>query len=276
LVKTINEEQPNARARAELRALNIPVDWEKSADIELQSDEIDIFGASVGASDDSVGNISKSETVDPSNFPDTSFYINCNVQETRADWTSKYDDTKGIDGGELHLTELPGAAVEKWIGSSQEIQVLTNYDETASFTPDQTTQKTVNGNDVYEIDLSDQLDNSIAEVVEMWVYAASSADNRYQTRIPDQPFYITDIEGGATIRFERDRELQTDDNYTTSDEWDKIQEALREEQEAIEESSGVGGVGWPDIDIPTIPGLGVIESAVVVILAIFGLNAASG
>ena len=62
---------------------------------------------------------------------------------------------------------------------------------------------------------------------------------------------------------------------------EKIENRLDGTQRLIEEireleNSGVGvGVG-PDIDIPTIPGLGVIESAVVVILAFAGLNAASG
>jgi hypothetical protein len=62
---------------------------------------------------------------------------------------------------------------------------------------------------------------------------------------------------------------------------EKIDNRIDGTQRLIEEireleNSGVGvGVG-PDIDIPTIPGLGVIESAVVVILAILGLNAASG
>jgi hypothetical protein len=54
-------------------------------------------------------------------------------------------------------------------------------------------------------------------------------------------------------------------------------ESYRELAEAIDQlNDGVLGGGFFDGDIPTIPGLGVIESAVVVILAIFGLNAASG
>jgi len=60
---------------------------------------------------------------------------------------------------------------------------------------------------------------------------------------------------------------------------EKIIERRRKINEKIEEEFNDGIVGGsPDIDIgiPTIPGLGVIESAVVVILAFVGLNAASG
>ena len=58
---------------------------------------------------------------------------------------------------------------------------------------------------------------------------------------------------------------------------EKVIERRRKLNEAIEEefSSVIGGGGFFD-DLPSLPGLGVIESAVVVILAIFGLNAASG
>jgi hypothetical protein len=40
-------------------------------------------------------------------------------------------------------------------------------------------------------------------------------------------------------------------------------------------NDGVVGVDGPDIDIPTLPGLGVVESVVVVVLGIFGLSALS-
>jgi hypothetical protein len=68
----------------------------------------------------------------------------------------------------------------------------------------------------------------------------------------------------------------TDYNYETAEETILRR---RELNEAIEEqfSGGVvGGGGFFDGGIPTLPGLGVIESAVVVFLAIAGLNAASG
>jgi len=77
----------------------------------------------------------------------------------------------------------------------------------------------------------------------------------------------------------------TKTGYTVSDpanyDPEKTQQILEETRrinDEIEEllSGGIGGGGLFDGGFPSLPGLGVIESAVVVILAFVGLNAASG
>lgn len=278
LVRTITDDYPEARAIADLRALNIAADWDHPVTVELENDPVKLFGATVGVSDPSVkSDINQGETIDPSSY-NASFYLNYNVLEAQADWSNNYDSDKEIDGGILHLTDLPGPDIKQWLGESLEIYVLTSYDETVAFSPSETTKTTDgNGNTVYEIDLSDNLNEAIAEVVEMKVYAPESVGTNYVNGVPDQPFTITEIDGTASLSLERERDLQTDDNYLTKEEWQQLREQRNRTEEEIEEETGVigGGGGLFGGGLPTLPGLGVIESAVVVILSIVGLNAAS-
>jgi hypothetical protein len=277
MVRTITSDEPRARAIADLRALNVAAEWEHPATVELQSDPITLYGATVGVSDPAAkSSINQGETIDPSSFTDTNFYVNYDVVASEADWRDNYDSEKEIDGGILHLTALPGPDVQKWLGKNLQVKVLTSYDETATFLPSDTTKKTVDGQEVWEIDIGGQLENGIAEVVDMKVYVNSQQDTMYLNRIPNQPFTIRDIEGSTTLRMERERELQTDDNYITDDEWDQVKQQQEDTLDEIQESTGVGGGGFFEGGFPSLPGLGVIESAVVVILAIVGLNAASG
>jgi len=69
----------------------------------------------------------------------------------------------------------------------------------------------------------------------------------------------------------------SDPTTIDSEELEKQLQIYQDLKEAIEQlESGIGGGGFFDGGLPSLPGLGFIESVIVVILAIFGLNAASG
>jgi len=215
IVKTITDEEPRARAIADLRALNIAIDWDHGAEVYLETDDVTLFGAAIGVSDPSVvDSLNEGTTYNPADYG-TSFYFNYDVTQAVADWSNNYDASKKIDGGLLHLTDLPGPSLEKWLGEDMDIVVQTSYNETAVFKPGDTTEIEKDGRTYYEIDIGDQLDDAIADVATMEVYVAETQDNFYINRIPDQPFTIEAIEGAASLSLDRERDLQTDDNYTT-------------------------------------------------------------
>ena len=151
------------------------------------------------------------------------------------------DDAKGVDGGTVEFESEPYEGVT--------YDIVTNYDETASVTAGDFTKGTDgSSNTVWTVDVSDQLDNSIAEISEV-TYYTDTDETRYETIQMQGTFTIekfTNTETGeqADSASFTSSEPQTDDNYVTQEEWNQLQQQNQELIEKYEDSQSGGGGGW--------------------------------
>ena len=128
--------------------------------------------------------------------------------------------------------------------------------------------------DTWEIDLSDDLENSITEIDEVRFFSESD-ETDIQTARLQEPFTvesITDVGSGSeeqSLTFERS-EPQTDDNYVTQEEWDELQAQNEEIIQRFEDAEGGGGFGFGDFDLGPIPGGGVVVGAIAVAAYLLG------
>jgi len=271
----------NTRAIADLQALNIPNAGGNEATIEL-SDEYTtrmtgLLAYSGGTSDLSEGDTVNPDATDNSDNPvyPGSWYISHDTSQWSATTTQYHDSSYGIQGGNLRLTRDPNQLYGNDYSAVVEYVVETTDGETATFVPEDTTKGTdSNSNTIWEVDLSDQLSQSTTSVNQMQAYTKSD-ENVYETTEITDTFEIIETSDGS-LSFEQPRDPQTDSNYLTDDEWRDYERQTRENINSYESAgSDLPGIG--DITGGAFSSFRDLAiAAVLVILGLFGLNAASG
>jgi len=93
----------------------------------------------------------------------------------------------------------------------------------------------------------------------------------------NRSFTVDAINGESSLDYSHDRTIHTQDNYTTQSEWEQRNENLQQIIDELQEDDGanLGGGLFGGGGLPSLPGLGVVESAIVVALGFAGLNALS-
>ena len=267
------------RAVADLVAANIPVDLDNQLTIEMGAETM--AGYLATTDQNALSEVAPDDTIDP-NATDADgndlygdIYLAQDLAEWRYNWTA-YDANKGVDGGVVWYTQDPAVIEEIKVDATLLHTIDTGAGERATVTPADFTETTDgSGNTVWEVDLSDKLETTITTIEDVTV--ALDVSSRYKTRILDEPFTVLSTESGDPVTMEQNRDPQNDQNYITQDEWDQLQQNqqdLIDEYEESQDSSLFGGL-FDGGGLPTLPGLGVVESAVVVVLGILGLNAAT-
>ena len=264
----IAEEGGIAQAIADLQALNIPVDVGR--EVRLSFDHIDGSVSGTLAMTDDSTTIEVGGTYDPATI-DGPVFLTYDASLGDGAW-SAYED--GVDGGVAVFTSEPFEGVE--------YHLQTGGGEAVTMTREDFTPVDENGEeigvysaaDTWEIDLSDDLENSITEIDEVRFFSESD-ETDIQTARLQEPFTvesITDVESGSeeqSLTFERS-EPQTDDNYVTQEEWDELQAQNEEIIQRFEDAEGGGGFGFGDFDLGPIPGGGVVVGAIAVAAYLLG------
>ncbi|MCY4731161.1 hypothetical protein KY092_11405 [Natronomonas gomsonensis] len=262
------------QAVADLLALNVPVNFEREATVSLDylSQDVSLKGT--------LGITSPPDSLTPGTYSPSgdnlgSVYLTYDVGSGVGYWT-QYDDAKGVDGGIVEFEAEPLDGVT--------YAITTNYDETAEVTVSDFTKGTDgSSNTVWTVDVSGQLDNSIAEISEIQFYTPTD-ETRYETIQLEGQFTIekfTNRETGEEVDsagFENS-EPQDDTNYVTQEEWDNLQaqnERLIDLYEESQDDGGTGGGGGNGDDEPSIldqsyygiPALGWVGGGLVTLAAI--------
>ncbi|QGN05840.1 hypothetical protein Hrd1104_00065 [Halorhabdus sp. CBA1104] len=285
MANMIGQNSSRAQAIGNLVALNIPGDYDREATVRL-SDGTTMKGFVATTDTTNVSELSAGTQIDPNATDDQgnalyeTWYMAFRP-ETYIEPYDAYDSEYGIQGGEVRFTQDPKTTDEHLdIKSQYDYVIETAAGESATINASEITEETDDSGDTYwAADLSGQLDSLITDVNRIRrVYAGDNPDT-YQTKTIDQPFEIVEIEGSGEVEIQQNREPQSDDNYIKPEEWDKMSEQQQEiidRIEELEEAASGGGINIPGLpSIPTLPGMGIVGSAVVVILGLFGLNAAT-
>ena len=256
----MEEDEGMAQAIADLAALNVPVDVGREATIYLPHVDATIRGT-VGATGSTT--IEAGESYDPE-LIDGSIYLTYDASLGEGTWGAF---ETGVDGGTVTFTEEP------WPGVVYRLETLA--DETVDLTADDFTALDANGDPVedledpdrWETDISEDVEDSITEIVEVQ-YFSESGDTDFQTIRLADPFEvtsITDVETGDEVPSldYSQSEPQTDTNYITQEEWDDLAAQNEELIQMYEDSQGGGGgFGFDDFDLGPIPGGGVVVGAI--------------
>lgn len=251
------------QAVADLMALNVSIDLEREAEIDLQGIDGTVYG-SLAVSSEPEGGISAGETIDPSSR-DEDYYLTYDISEGHGVWN---DYETGIDGGVLTFTSEPYAQTV--------YSVTTLAGETVELRADDFSETDSGG--AWTVDLSDQLATSITEVAEITFFADVDG-TQYETVMLQEPFEVVtfrDSQGNEydTTTFSSS-EPQSDDNYITQDEWDAM---LQRQEELIQKyedaQNGGGGIPWPDLGLGGGSG-GIVGIVLLALAGLFGINAAT-
>lgn len=266
------EEGGTAQAIADLTALGIPVDVGNKYTITMENTGATLRGTLVIT--DSGQSIEAGTTYNPSadTFSGDAFFT-YNVATGSGDWSAF---NSGIDGGVLTFTKEP------YENTTYEVE--TSKNETVAVTQGNFTPVDSNGNEVdpynssvaaWEANLSEQLENDIANVSNVDFFASSTEDN-FQTINLQSSFTVEKIENadtGETVQtanFETTK-AQTDTNYVSQEEWDALVEKNEEliNQYEASQSTGGGGIDLGQFDMFGLPGEIVAAIAGVAVL-VFG------
>ncbi|SDJ63056.1 hypothetical protein SAMN05216226_106102 [Halovenus aranensis] len=278
LAQQISDEEPANRAIADLRMSGIPVKTDHKATISTALDAghdatvtvYDVLLASSGTS----ASVAQGDTVDPSNV-DYDWLINYKPSNVEISWPHYQSQ---IDGGVATINRTPSVEVAAWLSNQMTMQITTSYDETVALDPAEVGNPKNSGQS-FDVDLSEQLDQQIAEIQSIKLFSAME-ENAAQTKFMKSSFTVEEIGGDVSeLNFEHDRSVQTTDNYMTEEEWKQRREDLKKTQEAISTNNGAINIGLPDFsfpslgpNIPTLPGMGVVESVIVGGAAVFTLD----
>jgi len=224
------------QAVADLLALNVPVNFEREATVSLDylTQDVSLKGT--------LGITSPPDSLTPGTYSPSgdnlgSVYLTYDVGSGVGYW-SQYDSAKGVDGGTVEFEAEPLDGVT--------YAITTNYNETAEVTASDFTKGTDgSSNTVWTVDVSGQLDNSIAEINEVTFFTKTD-ETRYETIQLEGQFTIekfTNRETGEEVDsagFENS-EPQSDSNYVTQEEWDELQAQNERLIDLYEESQNDGG-----------------------------------
>lgn len=227
------------QSAADLMAMNIATDLDREAVIELQSGDITLTGRLSRTSSGSL----TSGTVNPANETGD-IYFTYDLAEGSGLWRD-YDDSKGVDGGEVHFTSEPYADTV--------FDIRTVSDETASVRRSDFVAYDSSDNQVplddptatyWEVDVSSQLSDPIADIAYVEMFA-DVTETTYQTIKLVDPFTIVeflDAEGTSYTKttFEQEK-THTDTNYITDSEWTALEEQQQQLIDLYESDTSSGG-----------------------------------
>lgn len=251
LSELTTEDEDFPQAIADLKALNIPIDLEREAEVYLPDIDATVWGQLGYSGEDTL----ETGTINPDD-KDGSIYLTYDVSEGAGEWSAHQE---GIDGGVLTFTQEP------FIDTLYVVH--TSAGETAEVTADEFEDS---DGDEWTVDLSDQLDDAITNV-EQIDYYAESEETQFETVQLQDVFEIVTFEDSdgnehESADFERS-EPHTDDNYITEEEWQAQQDRHEELIEKYEDAQG-SGIGF--LDGEEIPAEGVVLIILAVFAALFG------
>jgi len=276
------------RALAHLIAANVPVDVDNQLTIEMGQQTMSGYLATTDQN--ALSEVAPGDTIDP-NATDAdgnplygTIYLAQDFKEWRYDWQA-YDDSKGVDGGTVWYTRDPSVIDDIKAETTLFHAISTTAGETATVTPADFTETTDgSGNTVWEVDLSSKLSTTITDIDSITV--SLDTDSTYSLTKLDESFEVLSTESGDSINLTQNRDPQTDSNYISPEEWEQMQANQDRLIELYKEDKNDGGVNLgviadglfsalPIPSIPTLPGLGLVESIVVVVLGFLGISAAT-
>ncbi|MDR5673109.1 hypothetical protein RH858_08095 [Halalkaliarchaeum sp. AArc-GB] len=257
----LSDDERYPQAIADLMALNVPVDPDREATIEIDEYNATLRGT-FGFTGDTT--FSAGEIYDPADL-DGDVFFTYDVTESEGVWTA-YE--QGIDGGEVTFTEQPYEDILYLIETNQdEVAEVTRDD--FEFTDDQE----------WVVDISDQLEEQIAEIDSVEYYTEAEDTHMETIRITDtfEIKKLEDADGEEVDETEFSQtEPQDDDNYITEEEWEEEQERYEELIAAYEDATAGGdpilGGGWGDwfddfeVDASAYGGIAV---AILLVLALY-------
>jgi hypothetical protein len=258
-----SEEYNLNQAQADLLALNIPTDLERTATVSLsQTSGSSTLKGTLGAT--SSVTINAGDTIDPSTTTED-YYLTYDVSQAKGAWTSY---NSGIDGGILTLTEKPFENVQ--------YSVSTADDETATFGSGAASENS-NGN--YEVDLSAQLNTQIT-TAQTISYESTVSQTKYITILLDETFTVksfVDSSGSdvSSVDYTAPAQAESDSNYITAQEWEDREQKYKNLIDKYKEetsSGGGGGGGLLTGALPSLPGLSVRDSVIAVVGGLIGLR----
>mgnify|MGYP000161424800 CR=1 FL=1 len=270
----LSDNQSNATAVGDLLALNVPGSYGDNVTVEYESTEPNLGTTrATGPIANSQGaTVSEGETIDPSNTPGD-WYLSAKIGSLRTEWT-KYNNTKGVDGGLIEFTANPVNVGQQVSPSDVVFSVSTSKGETVRVAPDEFVEKDQEVPITWEADLSDKLNSDIAEIekIEVFVSGASSTDTAgYQNIRLTETFTVIRTPAGQDVDFTKSpRTPQTDTNYRTQEEWEQEFDGIETQIESYEEAKAAAGGGslfggdFGLDGLPSLPGLSTLESGVIV------------
>lgn len=262
---TASEKDSFNQAAADLMALNIPTDLKREATITISSINATLTGQLHVTGETT---LEAGTTVDPSSAAED-YYLTYDVSEQSGTWDA-YDDAKGVDGGVVAFTSEPYDGTE--------YTIHTTADETATVVTSDFTAKDTDSdgtNDTWTVDLSSQLETTIANI-EKVEYAAAVDETQFETVQLRDSFTIdsfTNTETGeekSSATVDPPSTPQDDTNYITSEQWNEMQQNQEELIEKYENATSSGGGGlaglFGDGSIPIwVPG-GALVAAIAYLL----------
>jgi hypothetical protein len=244
--KILSEEESVPQAVADLTALNIPVDLDRSATISVDHDNGTVkMTGSLGSSSDSI-TLQSGETYDP-DLLDGDVYMTYDVSKETGTWTSH---KTGVDGGVVTWTSEPAERVIYQFNTAEGETAQATYSDFSD-----------NGDGTWDADISSQLDNQITEIDGVNMYS-DIEETTFETINIKQQFTIQRIETSdgtevSSVDYEQ-AESHTDNNYITQSEWEQRQKRYEEAIDKFEESQGQGAAfGFLDgagPDLSDVPG----------------------
>jgi hypothetical protein len=268
-----------SRAIANLMALNIPVESEVQATIEVQDSQKTTMTGVLATSDaQAAGTLSQGDTINPSATDEGGddiygdWFISHDISQMSADVTSKADTTFGIQGGLMRFTTDP---TKMWsddtdVQNLMQYTVATSDGDSATVTPSDFSD--VSGESYWEVDLSNSLESANTDIDSVTATTQTS-ETEYSTVHLDTTFEV--ISANKDLEFEPTRDPQTDSNYITQEEWEESEQQTRDSIETWEETQDSGGVSAPSPG-DLLSGMGNwLYIGAAALLGILALNAAS-
>lgn len=260
------DEEGVNQAIADLMALNIPVDLEREAHINIPEYGADLVGQLAVTNDVSV---SAGDTIDPSSTNED-YYFTYDVSEGSGVWTAY---NSGVDGGVVTFTDEPYETTE--------YTIHTAAGESATVSASGFTDE---GDGTYTVDVSGQLETAITEIDEV-EYQPESDKTQYETIQLQNEFTVEKIENSDGEEVDSmdftQSEPQSDSNYITEEEWQEMQDRNQELIDKYENSqndspmSGISGLGGNNALLALALGIPVVGFIIVAIfLAIKELHPA--
>lgn len=257
---TASEEDSFNQAVADLQALNVSTDLNREAEIYIPDTNATLFGTLASTRDKT---FEAGTTITPSS-DDADYYLTYDVSKSSGTWEA-YDAASGVDGGIVTFTSEPP--------EGHEFKIKTTAGETATVLASDFSK--VEGSQEWTVDITDQLETAITDI-ESIEFGAAVDETQWETIKLDSEFEIitfTDTETGEEkdTATTESSEPQSDDNYITEEEWQKMRERQEDLIEKYEESQSGGGIAGFFDGGGSIP-MGGVAGLIVAGLVYLGLN----
>jgi len=256
---TSSEESTMNQALADLMALNIPVNLDREAEINLTQSNTTLYG-SIGVTGEQT--LNAGTTIDPST-DSHSYYFSYDVSDSHGTWDA-YEEA--VDGGVVTFTSEPHP--------SMTYALETGAQETATV---KTSDFTDNGDGTWSVDISSQVETAITTVTSVQFYSESD-ETQMETVLLDEPFEIVTFADGEgtehdSATYSAPSEPETDNNYITQEEWEQREQKYKEQIDKYEQAANSGGGG--SISFGDFGPEGMVGGAVALVLTIVGIGQAT-